>query len=157
VYADGSAITHSNGEDVEFVMLSYTCGTITTAAVTMGTTAFLQQFRIGNTTLFNNASNLAASGEVISFNAPYDISWSGCGGSSLGLTEILPVRVQAAATLLPNQNIGAGRSAGRSLRVRMNNFETLENGSGARVDMTGQSLSVSFSNGGVTTFSPIPN
>jgi prepilin-type N-terminal cleavage/methylation domain-containing protein len=157
VYADGSAITFSNGEDVEFVMISFTCGNITTATATMGVTSFYQQFRIANTTLFNNGSNMAGSGELVTFNSPYDVSWSGCGGGGVELKEIYPVRVQSAWTPLPDHNIGAGRSEGKSFRVRMLNFETLENGSGSRMDMNGQSISVTFSNGAAISFSPIPN
>jgi hypothetical protein len=157
VYAEGTAITFANGEDVEFVMISFTCGTITSVTPSLGTTAFFQQFRIGNTTLFNSTSNLAGSGELVTFSSPYDISWSGCGGGGVGLSEIFAVRVQSALTQVPDQNIGAGSSAGKSFRFSMNNFETLENGSGTRVDMSGQSISVTFSNGSSATFSPIPN
>jgi hypothetical protein len=157
VYSDGSAITESDGEDVEFVMISFTCGDITTATATTGITSFFEQFRIGNTTLFNSTSNLAGSGELVTFSSPYNVNWSGCGGGAVGLTETYPVRVQSALTQVPDQNIGAGRSEGKSFRVRMRNFETLENGSGNRMDMNGTSISVTFSNGAVTSFSPIPN
>ena len=157
VYSEGTAITFANGEDVEFVMISFTCGTITSVTPALGTTAFFEQFRIGNTTLFNSTSNLAGSGELVTFSAPYDISWSGCGGGGVGLSEVFPVRVQSALTQIPDQDIGAGSSDGKSFRVRVNNFETLENGSGSRVDMNGQSISVTFSNGSAATFSPIPN
>jgi hypothetical protein len=161
VYSEGSGVTlGGNGDDVEFVMISFTCGTITGATATLGDdpTPFFEQFRVGNTTVFNNTSNLAGNNEFIDFSSDPDISWSGCGGGGAGLATIFPVRVQSSFTQVPDQDIGAGASAGKSFRMRMNNFKLNENGSGGAVDMTGVSISVTFSPiNAVAIFSPVPN
>lgn len=156
VYSEGSGVTTGGGDNVEFVMISFTCGTITSATATFDTTAFYKKFLVGNNTVFNNATNLAGSGELVTFSSAIDISWSGCGGGGTGLSQVFPARIQSAFTQLPDQDIGAGASAGKSFRMKMNLFETLENGTGTSVNMTGTSISVTFSNGSVATFSPIP-
>ncbi len=156
VYSDGSGVTTgSGGNNVEFVMTSFTCGTITSATATFDTTAFFTRLIINNTTVFNNTTNLAANGELVTFSTPVDVSWSGCGGGGTVLSQVVPVRLQSPLTQAPDKSIGAGASAGKNIRVRMNTFESLENGSGSSVDMTGASISVTFSDGSVATFSPI--
>jgi prepilin-type N-terminal cleavage/methylation domain-containing protein len=166
VYSSGSAVTRGGAEDdVEFVVISFTCGSITSATVTIGdnplTAPFFEQFRVGNTTVFNGATpnpdNLAGTNELIDFNPDPDISWSGCGGGGTGLEHVFPIRIQSPFTQAPDQDIGIGASAGKTFRIRMNNFETLEDGTGSSVNMTGISFIVTFSNGAVATFSPVPD
>lgn len=161
VYSEGSAVTlGGSGDDIEFVMTSFACGTITGATATLGDppTPFFEQFRVGNTTVFNNTSSLAGNGEFIDFTTDPNINWSGCGGGGVGLASVFPVRLQSAFTQVPDQDIGAGASAGKTSRMRMNNFKLNENGSGGAVNMTGVSVSVTFSPiNAVATFSPVPN
>lgn len=156
VYSEGSGVTLAGGDNVEFVMISYTCGTINSVTATFDTTAFYTKFLVGNNTVFNNTTNLAASGELVNFSSAIDVSWSGCGGGGTGLSQVYPVRIQSAFTQVPDQDIGAGASAGKSFRMKMNLFETLENGSGSSLDMTGTSFTVTFSNGAVATFTTVP-
>jgi prepilin-type N-terminal cleavage/methylation domain-containing protein len=157
VYAEDTAVTFGNGSDVEFAVVSFTCGTITSVIPALGTTAYFEQFRIGNTTVFNSNSNRAGSGELVTFSAPFDISWSGCGIGGTGLYEIFPVRIQSAFTQIPDRDLGAGGSSGKTFRIRVDDFRTQESGGSQAVDMTGQSIGFTFSNGAVTSFSPIPN
>jgi prepilin-type N-terminal cleavage/methylation domain-containing protein len=170
VYSEGSGVSlGGGGDDVEFVMISFTCGTITGATVTLGDapTPFFQQFIVGGTTVFNSTTNLAGEpgtgsfagdDDPIDFSTDRDISWSGCGGGGVGISTVFPVRVQSPFTQVPDQDIGAGASAGKSFRMRMNNFKENENNSGASVDMTGVSISVTFAPiNAVAIFSPVPN
>ncbi len=161
VYSEGSAVTlGGGGDDVEFVMISFTCGTITGATATLGDapTPFYEQFRVGGATVFNNTSDLAGDGEMIDFTTDPDISWKGCGSGGAGLASVFPVRVQSPLTQVPDQDIGAGATAGKSFRMRMNNFRANMNGSGGAVNMTGVSMGVTFHPiGAVAIFSPIPN
>ncbi len=156
-YSEGSAVTAGGGgSDVEFVAISFGCGTLTTVNATYDVTAFYQRFFVGNTEVFDNASDLAGSGELVTFSAPVDVSSSGCSGGGTGLKQVFPIRIQSAFTQVPDQDIGTGASAGTSIRFQMENFKPAENGSGSAVDMTGVSITVTFSDGSSATFSPVP-
>ncbi len=157
-YSEGSAVstTAGGGTNVEFVVLSFSCGTLTYAAATYDAVAFYQRLWIGKDKVFDNATNLAASGEQVNFSTAVDVSGSGCSGGGTGIKQVFPVRIQSAFTQVPDQDIGTGASAAPSIRIRMENFKSLEGGGGANVDMTGISITMTFSDGSSATFTPVP-
>ena len=156
VYSDGSAVTTGAAFDtVEFVVTSFTCGTIDSATATYDNGAFFAKFTVGNQTVFNETLDLKASGEAVTFSSPVDISWSGCGGGGTSLASIVPVRIQSAFTQIADQQIGASASAGKKFRIRIANFRSLDLLASPSVDMTGVSMTVNFSDGSVATFTPV--
>jgi len=70
--------------------------------------------------------------------------------------QVFPIRIQSAFTQIPDQDIGTGASAAPSFRIRMENFKATESGGGANVDMTGISITMTFSDGSSATFTPVP-
>lgn len=155
-YSEGSAVTLGGGTTVEFVMLSFACGTLTSETATLGTTAYYSQFWVGNTQVFNNNVTRAGSGALVTFSSAVDVSSNGCSAGGTGLPQVFPARIQSAFTQITDHDIGADASAATSIRMRMAGFRTTQSGAGVNVDMTGVSISVAFSDGSTATFSPVP-
>ena len=152
VYVQDTAVTTGGQDnDVEFLVQNYSSDTVSFSSITIvhDVTAFYENLRIGNTTVFSSSSDRVASGEVVAFTAE-DVPGT---GSIAGST--LPIRLQAMFTLNPNQDIGEAAEKGGSVRVQMQNFKDAETGSGSNVDMTGISFEVTFSDGSVAIFTTV--
>lgn len=150
VYSEGSGVTTGAGQDsIEFVVISYTCGTIYKAKAVFENEDnpgldYYTKVMVNNSTVFNNTTNLAASDEDVTFSQEININWSGCGVNNTSLSQTFPIRIQSPFTQVPDKDIGTGASAGKSFRIRIQSFESQDNGSGTALKMTGVSFTVTF-------------
>ena len=152
VYVQDTAVTTGGqANDVEFVIQNYSSSVVAFDDITIvhDATAFYERLRLGNSTVFTNTSDRVASGETVSFSSE---SVTGT-GSITGRT--IPVRVQSAFSLTPNQDIGEAAKKGGTLRIQVQDFKDAETGSAQNVDMTGISFQVTFSDGSVATFTTV--
>lgn len=149
--ADTGFTKGGSNNDVEFVIQNFSANDIiiTSLKAEFDVTAFYEKIKVGNSTVFNDSSDRAASGETIVFSSSKTIKGT---GSDSGL--ISPVRVQSGFTLALDQNIGQSAQAGATKRIKLQNFKDVESGSGTDVDMTGISFEVTFSDGSVAIFTP---
>ncbi len=152
VYVAGTAFAKGgSSNDVEFVIQNFSANDIvmTNLNSEYDVTAFYEKIKIGNSTVFNDSSDRAASGETIIFSSSKTIKGT---GSDTGI--ISSVRVQSGFTLALDQNVGQSAQAGATKRVKLENFKDVESGGGTDVDMTGISIQVTFSDGSIVIFSP---
>ncbi len=144
LYQPGTAVTFGgNSQHVEFFVQNFSTNTVTFDRMTMewsAPVAFYSRVRFGGTQVYNDNSNRIASGQTITF-ANQNVAGSG----STALTT-QPVRIQSAFTQVPDTRFGAGQGGG-TVRVRINNFRTLQFGGGATVNMSGVTFRVTFSDG----------
>lgn len=164
VYVAGTADTFNQtaGDNVEFVVQNFSSSDVTfdsfKAEFVVSGGAFYEGLKVGNTTVFSNGTNRAASNELIQFaGQPQTVLGS---GSITGQT--IPVRIQSALTQVPDQNVGESAAKGGSVRITMQNFKNSETVAGASsVNMTGISIKVTMCSGAgctnpsVAIFSPV--
>ena len=162
VAGTGDTFNQSSGDNVEFVVQNFNSSDVTfdsfKAEFDISGGAFYDSLKVGNTTVFSNSSNRAASNELIQFaGQPQTVIGS---GSVTGQT--IPLRIQSAFTQVPDQNVGESAGRGGSVRITMQNFKNSETASGASsVNMTGISIKATICSGAMCTnpsvaiFSPI--
>jgi hypothetical protein len=162
VAGTGDTFPQNTGDNVEFVVQNFNSSDVTftsfKAEFDVSGGAFYESLKVGNTTVFSNSSNRAASNELIQFaGQPQTVVGS---GSITGQT--IPVRIQSAFTPVPDQNVGESAGTGGSVRITMQNFRNSETVSGASsVNMTGISIKVTICSGALCTdpsvaiFSPV--
>ena len=160
-YNDGSAVTTGKDwNDVQFNMLSFTCGAVTGFIADYDpVVAYYQTLKIASSTVFNNNKAPAGSNQRLNFS-PVDISQNGCAGGNAAISLIYPIRVQTPFTLLEDQTLQGAAGSASNVQLQMKNFTDSPDGNGGPVDMTGVSMTVTFfladgTVAGTATFTPV--
>jgi type II secretory pathway pseudopilin PulG len=167
-YNDGSAVTTGGaGNNVQFQMLSFTCGNVTGFQATYdasgvsgtGGPAYYTQLKIGGATVFNSTVGpRAASGQTLTFTG-VNVNAKTCYGEATGTTLTYPIRVQSAFTEPADLTLTGTSASATATQIQMSNFADAQTTAGNSVNMSGVSVTVSFTfsagpelGGGTATF-----
>lgn len=115
---------------------------ITSMTVVYPTVAFYEQIKIGNSIVFSSTAPRAASGDTITFAAE---TIAGSGKPTQGVL----IRVDTALTTTPDIVI---KGSGDSKTIKIYNFKDVQTGNGSTVDMSGTTLTITFSDGSEIQF-----
>jgi hypothetical protein len=148
-YSSGSASTTGGGNpksSIKFVMTNYAANSVAVSSITAtyNRTMYFESVQFGNTTVWNfNNGTRAASGQTLLFSSSQTVGGSG------KPTQVVPIRVDQQNVTTPNVFI---RGVGSSVTVTLNNFNTVQTGTGTAISPSGATFTINFSDGSSNTF-----